>query len=388
MAILAATTVVCSPASAVEPESSRHFEETIRPALVRLCGDCHSPDDKSNAVRFLRAESADDLDDARGLWHSVAEQLRNRTMPPPDETQPTEEERLEISRWVDETLRATACRGGEFAGPVTPRRLNRYEYERTIQDLLGIEYRATESFPADGSGGEGFNNNGETLFLPPLLMERYLSAAGEILDQAIVSPPLRVEFGPAEFVSDVERTDDAPWTLTAGQEASVLVTIYVTGDYRAAITAAAGDTDARLVLKIDDIAAERWTVPSTPEHRDEIHTTTIHLSRGIHALTVRAANDSSSAKLSRLEVASPDRKLSAEQVERHHRLMLADPGKSPEDPRAAASDVLRRFARRAWRRPVETSEIERLLALYDRAAHRGDSHEEALKLALKAVLVS
>jgi len=57
-------------------------------------------------------------------------------------------------------------------------------------------------------------------------------------------------------------------------------------------------------------------------------------------------------------------------------------------PREAAARVLEDFLPRAWRRPVEALEVERVLAFFDRAYERGDSYKAALKLAFKAALVS
>jgi hypothetical protein len=58
------------------------------------------------------------------------------------------------------------------------------------------------------------------------------------------------------------------------------------------------------------------------------------------------------------------------------------------DETAAARAVVAAFARRAWRRPVEAAELDRLLQLYAQARARGDGYEAGVKLALKAVLVS
>jgi hypothetical protein len=67
---------------------------------------------------------------------------------------------------------------------VTIHRLNRAEYNNTIRDLLGVDSHPADSFPADGAGGEGFDNDADTLFIPPILMEQYLRAADEVLKQA------------------------------------------------------------------------------------------------------------------------------------------------------------------------------------------------------------
>src|SRR5437762_12921152 len=63
-------------------------------------------------------------------------------------------------------------------------------------------------------------------------------------------------------------------------------------------------------------------------------------------------------------------------------------GEAPLEPRRGAQRILAAFLRKAYRRPVEPAEVDRFLTLYDRAAERGDPHEEAVKLALKAVLVA
>ena len=54
----------------------------------------------------------------------------------------------------------------------------------------------------------------------------------------------------------------------------------------------------------------------------------------------------------------------------------------------AAREIIRRFAERAFRRPVEPQEVSRFLELYKQLSARGDSFEQSVKPALTAVLVS
>ena len=79
------------------------------------------------------------------------------------------------------------CEGPVSPGRVTLRRLNRHEYRNTIRDLLGVDYAPARDFPADDVG-YGFDNIGDVLSLPPLLMEKYLAAAEEISALATVLP--------------------------------------------------------------------------------------------------------------------------------------------------------------------------------------------------------
>ena len=179
-------------AAAVAFAATDNFDEfarSIRPVLAQHCGGCHDPANTKNPADFLKAQSAKDMESKRGLWRNVAAQMRNRSMPP-IASKLTEEDRLRVATWVENRLRETACNVGEFAGAVAIRRLNRREYRNTVHDLLGVDLDVSEIFPADGSGGSGFDTNGETLYVGQLLSERYIEAAQQALDRAIITPPL------------------------------------------------------------------------------------------------------------------------------------------------------------------------------------------------------
>src|SRR5437773_11510604 len=69
------------------------------------------------------------------------------------------------------------------------RRLTRREYERTLQDLLGLPIEFGSRLPEDGRSKDGFRNNGDALRMSPLQYETYLQIADEALAEAIVSGP-------------------------------------------------------------------------------------------------------------------------------------------------------------------------------------------------------
>jgi hypothetical protein len=375
-------------ADPLAPESATHFEDSIRPVLMEFCADCHDPAEKKASVPFLQAHTLDDVADQRGLWSSVAEQLQNRTMPPADQEQPSEDDRLRISTWIEQALRATACREGEYAGLVTPRRLNRFEYDLTIRDLVGVDIDASNKFPVDGSGGEGFDNNGETLFLPPILMERYLEAADEILDSAVITPPLELAIAAHDMAPEPEAAADsaAPRTIEPKQQLTALVTIYRDGDYNVrAFLGGPEQQETTVALQVDGIAAERFKLSTSDEPAK--HEAEVRLSRGVHAISLRAAGDEP-VTLHRIKFNEDRKAPSAEAVAIHERIFGASPGRVPDNPPASAEQVLAKFARRAFRRPLRDGEVERLLSLYERGAERGDPFEESVKLALKGVLVS
>jgi hypothetical protein len=322
-------------------------DEAIRPVLMENCAGCHNPASKGPA-NFL----AKSIETDRGLWRSVAAQLRNRTMPPVA-SKLTEADRLRVAQYVDDRLRATACSAGDYAGGGAIRRLNRREYRNTVRDLIGVDLDLSGLFPADGTGGAGFDTNGDTLYIQPLLMERYLQAAQQILDRAIVTPRL-------------SRTG-------SGAQA---VAIYVDGDYdvRAQV-----EGDAKLSVKVDGADAGALAPMRGRGGRGgNMAGASVKLERGTHQIEV-AGNWTLEER--RTEP-SPEKRAM------HYRLLGSEPGEEPLDARKTARRVIASFLPRAYRRPVEAAEIDKFLAMYDRAAERGDPYEERVKLALKAVLVS
>src|SRR3984893_10184168 len=179
--LLACASLLPAAVAWCEPDPSQEFSQAIRPVLVKNCAPCHNPANAKNPAAFLKAATVTDMEANRALWRNVAAQMRNRTMPPMA-SKLTEEDRFRVSTWIENRLRQTACSVGEYAGAAIARRLNRREYHNTIRDLFGIDFEVLGIPPADGTGGAGFDTNGETLFVPPMLMERYMEAAQQILD--------------------------------------------------------------------------------------------------------------------------------------------------------------------------------------------------------------
>src|SRR2546423_10541028 len=106
-------------------------------------------------------------------------------MPPEKNPQPPQDERDLLPAWFQSELCACDCAHPD-PGRVTLRRLNRAEYNNTIRDLLGVNFHPADDFPADDIG-YGFDNIGDVLSLPPVLLEKYMTAAEKILELAIVT---------------------------------------------------------------------------------------------------------------------------------------------------------------------------------------------------------
>src|SRR5258708_5008049 len=115
----------------MEAATQDEFSRMVRPILAENCSACHNAKSVRGPANFLAAESTKDVESQRGLWHNVAAQLRNRTMPPVA-SKLTEQDRLMIATWIDRDLQRTACSGADYAGPVPIRPLNPPTHPTTI----------------------------------------------------------------------------------------------------------------------------------------------------------------------------------------------------------------------------------------------------------------
>ncbi len=385
--------LICTAVALAQAKPGDEWTEQIRPVLAQNCSACHNPNNPKNRINFLKATSAQEIQANRGLWRDVAAQLRNRTMPPV-ETKLTEADRLHVAGWIDHQLRETACAVGEYAGAVALRRLNRREYHNTIRDLIGIDYNVAELFPADGTGGAGFDTNGETLFVPPLLMERYLEAAQQILDRAIATPPLNKTFPSAQLLPVEPGTSAAASRLLEpGKELSTPVNVFLDGDYSVQVTAERKEGMGSLALKLDGGApvplleiAQRGQGGNRGAGRPPVFGVQVRLARGLRSIAI--LSEKAPVSVSGLAVLQKAVDPGPEKLAIHYRLLGTEPGAEPLQARKAAEQILRTFLRKAYRHPVEAADAAPFLALYDRAAQRRDPWEERMKLALKGVLVS
>src|SRR5215212_603234 len=123
--------------------SADSYQRDVQPVLVKYCYECHGEGDAKGDVALDEARLSD-----APLWTRVWENVRNGVMPPPGHDRPAASERSKIGAWLRRDVQGVDCRAPAPA-PVTIRRLNRDEYNHTIADLFGIDYRPADDFPAD-----------------------------------------------------------------------------------------------------------------------------------------------------------------------------------------------------------------------------------------------
>ncbi|MCU1262440.1 MAG: Planctomycete cytochrome, partial [Bryobacterales bacterium] len=166
--------------------------------LKSNCASCHSG--KAGAASFSVAQvsTPGSIHDQADRWMRMALRVRNSEMPPQGAPGPTLGQREAFIKWVDDALHVEACGAGVSAGSAPIRRLNRSEYTATMRELLDIHMDAGHDLPADGAGGEGFDNAAEVLFLSPVHAEKYMDSAKRALEFAVRDSRARSRIGIVE----------------------------------------------------------------------------------------------------------------------------------------------------------------------------------------------
>ncbi|MEP6671098.1 MAG: DUF1592 domain-containing protein [Chthoniobacter sp.] len=165
--------------------------------LENRCYDCHDSETKKGNLDLTTLPFY--LDDSKvySMWVKVHDRVRDGEMPPKKKAQPEPAERDAFLKSVSEPMIAAEQAHDARQGRATQRRLNRYEYENTLRDLLHAPWlQIKEMLPEDGEAFR-FNKIGEALDISHVQMARYLAAADYALRQVMATqvarPPTKTE---------------------------------------------------------------------------------------------------------------------------------------------------------------------------------------------------
>ena len=162
------------------------FDEAAKPFIRQNCISCHGPEKQKGKLR-LDTLSADFNDPhSAEKWKEVVTVINRHEMPPEDEPQPAARDASAFAGWLETQL--TNAEIAKRSDRVVLRRMNRAEYNNTIRDLVGVDFKPADQFPEDPPAG-GFDNIGEALSMSPMQLELYYNAARQILDRALVEGP-------------------------------------------------------------------------------------------------------------------------------------------------------------------------------------------------------
>jgi mono/diheme cytochrome c family protein len=164
--------------------------------LESHCVQCHDADSKKGELDLDALGFDIKNPKVFATWVKVHDRTADHEMPPKKKPQPKPEEADVFLKWLAGTLVAADHERATSEGRSTWRRLNRYEYENSLRDLLGAPWLQVKvMLPEDGEAFR-FNKVGEALDVSHVQMARYLGAADyalrEVMARTIAKPEKKV----------------------------------------------------------------------------------------------------------------------------------------------------------------------------------------------------
>ncbi len=386
----------------VQAASLTSYAKDVKPLLEKYCWDCHGDGAKKGDLNLDPYTDDASILKAGKIWGSVEYNVENWMMPPPKKTQPTPAEREVIAHYIDRVLNPFDATKPD-PGRVTIRRLNRVEYNNTMRDLLGVDVKPANDFPEDDTG-YGFDTIGDVLTIPPILMERYLTAADKVLEAAMPNGKSTLEkivYKANTIKGDGQLVDKKVFLLTSEGLARVQHEFPMAGEYvlRAkAYANQAGNEVAKVDLRLEGGVLKTFELTAAAAEKPQVLEARFKAEAGQQRIGLRFLNDFYDEKaadpnkrdrnvfLISLEVEGPLAGKGGGSGNAAQKIFGA--GAALGETEAGARAILQVFANRAFRRSAIPAEVQRLLTIFQLAQKKGENFREALKLSMKAILVS
>ena len=168
--------------------------------IKNFCLDCHDGETQKGEINLKAALGSEPLVKNLDLWKTVINRIENGDMPPKKNDQPSYSEKKVLLKWLDREVVQFDYSSIDDPGYEQARRLTHIEFSNTLRDLLGLNMNLVEDFPIDLSGKSGFDNSANTLFLQPILMERYLGAIDKAVEASVPLEGNTIEKSPVLIV--------------------------------------------------------------------------------------------------------------------------------------------------------------------------------------------
>src|SRR5438477_7391113 len=391
-----------SCSAAAEVSAAAHFRKEIQPLLSQYCYDCHGDGEKKGNVAFDELKTDDALLN-HDLWLKVLKNTRAGLMPPAKKPRPSSEQQQKLEQWIKSDAFGIDAQNPD-PGRVTVRRVNRVEYRNTIRDLTGFDFKVDEELPPDDTG-YGFDTIGDVLSISPLLLEKYMHAAETIAAGAVPRAPLVVAektiagsaFKPEKGTNTGERISFYSETIVTNSFKAAHA-----GSYRIALDFdVAGQFDfdpgrCRIVFKADDrelFAQELGWQSGKHLHFDfdqEWQPGTHPLSLELHPLvSADKKTNSLDFKLANVRVQGPTEEKFWVRPKNFQLFFSKDVPQSAAERHQYAREILARFVRKAYRRPVDGRTVDRLVEIAEStAAQPATRFEDGIAQAIVPVLAS
>jgi len=429
-----------TPVHSAEP---RFDAGQMQQVVNSYCLSCHN-DALATAGLSLQSVDFASVETHAEILEKVIKKLRAHMMPPSGMPRPPFETYELMTSWLESELDA-AWTANPNPGRITPvHRMNRYEYNHTVNRLLGMDVDVMNLLPGDPTADGSFDNMAESLPFSTAHMERYMSVAREVTRLATGLPPIGPTVATYEvplFMSqDWRQNEDMPFGSRGGL--AVSHHFPVDGEYQFRVLLERNYQDyikglgwpQQLEVRIDGRLIERFTVggeaPGTPAplgfsgtgepgsidweqymlvEADQHLQFTAGVQAGPRLVTVSFvrqtlepegvpqpaqggrlnANDEvylSHQKVYSLQIGGPystDTGLNASPSRQH--IFSCTPAQVSEE-LVCASNILARLAREAYRRPIDANDLDLLIDFFRTGREQQGSFDAGIQHALEFML--
>ncbi|MBL66824.1 MAG: hypothetical protein CMO74_00005 [Verrucomicrobiales bacterium] len=155
------------------------------------CLDCHDAESQKGKVNLEALPFEVTTIEQAELWQKVLNAMNAGEMPPENKRQPKNVEKADFLDDLAQTMVLARKKLSDSGGKITMRRLNRREYQNTIEALTGVRLNV-ESLPSDGGSGT-FDTVGASQFISSDQFEQYLKLGRTAIDEAFVRHSTRAK---------------------------------------------------------------------------------------------------------------------------------------------------------------------------------------------------
>jgi mono/diheme cytochrome c family protein len=374
------------------------------PALVKqYCATCHNERAKAGGL-VLEPEGVNHVDTDPEVWETVVRKIKTGMMPPSGMPRPSRTVLDAFAAGLEARLDRANPPGAHPDAPAL-HRLNRTEYANAIRDLLALDVDVKPLLPSDDSN-EGFDNIAEALTVSPSLVQGYVAAAMKISRQAVgdrAAAPVQVTYtSPGQ-----QRHDKHLEGLPLGTRGGLLVkhNFPLDAEYEFTIGGGGGGGFFPGGGGVAGATSLDFTIDGEPvtvrNPRSFRHT----LSAGPHTIGIALIDRQRGAGvdegfsdfridsaftpgggINALTIIGPFNPTGAGDTPSQKKVFICRPTAAAQET-SCARRIVSTLARRAFRQPPTTTDIETLMGFY-REGREGADFETGIQHALARILVA
>jgi len=415
-----------STAASSRPAAARPTVD-YREVVTKYCVTCHNERLKTGGLSLDTVDVSNPAA-AADVWERAVRKMRVGMMPPQGAPHPDADTQASLLTYLTTSLDRAALAHPNPGRPLV-HRLNRAEYGNAIRDLLDLDVDASSMLPPDDAA-YGFDNNADALGVSPILLERYLVAAGKISSLAVGDPqsePVSDTFRIRQDASQDVHIEGLPIGTVGGILAKTTVPLDGTYDFsirlfRSNVGVVRGlEYEHQLEYTVDGVRVHLSKLGGEEDFRASLKNMTkagddiearahvrLPLKAGPHVITaaflersdalnplrlqpfIRSSTDTLDTighpHLDTFTLTGPFDPAGPGDTPSRRRIFICRPASRTEED-ACARRILTTLARRAYRGQVTSSDLDRLHGFYVSGRKQG-TFDTGIQTALQRLLTS